>query len=177
MTDDIRHQLWLIYEQLKDAEDDPGRQQELLSRSREELGEVINQLHREADSGLHDLMASAGAKGGSARTEAKAAAARANGKKGGRPAMQEEEKIIHQWFRDKGFRVQLQIGAMNVSEDPVMPDHRPDHEEKYARVDRISQGSEPQLVRRYKMDATDTTFDSLKRAKVLFEADLKSGNL
>ena len=86
MPDDIRHQLWLIYEQLKDAEADPERQLELLQRSREELGQVINQLHRQAEPGLYALMASAGAKGGAAKTEAKAAAARANGAKGGRPA-------------------------------------------------------------------------------------------
>lgn len=86
MTEDFRHQLWLIYEQLKDAESDPERQLELLTRSREELGQVINQLHRQAEPGLYALLASVGAKGGAAKTEAKAAAARSNGAKGGRPA-------------------------------------------------------------------------------------------
>lgn len=85
MPDDIRHQLWLIYSQLKDAEADPERRLELLERSREELGEVINQLNHQAEPALYALMASVGARGGAAKTEAKAAAARANGAKGGRP--------------------------------------------------------------------------------------------
>lgn len=85
MPDDIRHQLWLIYSQLKDAESDSERQLELLQRSREELGEVINQLNRQAEPGLYAFMSTVGAKGGAAKTEAKAAAARANGAKGGRP--------------------------------------------------------------------------------------------
>jgi hypothetical protein len=79
---DIRHQLRLIYEQLKDAESDPERQPQLLQRSREELGQVINQL---AEPGLYNLLASAGAKGGASKTDAKAAASRLNGAKGGRP--------------------------------------------------------------------------------------------
>lgn len=86
MTDDFRHQLWLIYEQLKDAEADPDRRNELLEKSREELGKVINQMHRQAEPGLYAAMANAGAKGGAAKTEAKAAASRSNGAKGGRPA-------------------------------------------------------------------------------------------
>lgn len=87
MTDDARHQLWLIYCQLKDVEDDPKGQLELLIRSREQLGEVINQLNRQAEPAMYAaLMANAGAKGGAAKTEAKAAAARTNGVKGGRPA-------------------------------------------------------------------------------------------
>ncbi len=86
MAEDFRHQLWLIYEQLKDAEADPERRLEILERSREELGQVINQLNRQAEPGLYALMASVGAKGGAAKTEAKAAAARNNGAKGGRPA-------------------------------------------------------------------------------------------
>jgi len=86
MPEDIRHQLWLIYEQLKDAEADPEQRLDLLQRSREELGQVINQLHRQAEPALYAFMASAGAKGGAAKTEAKAEAARANGAKGGRPA-------------------------------------------------------------------------------------------
>jgi hypothetical protein len=86
VTEDWRHQLWQIYEQLKDAESDPERQLELLQRSREELGQVINQLHRQSEPGLYALMSTAGAKGGAAKTEAKTAASRANGAKGGRPA-------------------------------------------------------------------------------------------
>lgn len=86
MADDIRHQLWLIYEQLKDAEADSERRLDLLERSREELGQVINQMHKQAEPGLYELLASAGAKGGAAKTEAKAAASRSNGAKGGRPA-------------------------------------------------------------------------------------------
>jgi hypothetical protein len=46
MPDDIRHQLWLIYEQLNDAESDSERQLELLQQSRQELSEIINQLNR-----------------------------------------------------------------------------------------------------------------------------------
>lgn len=86
MTEDFRHQLWLIYEQLKDAESDEEKRLELLSRSREELGQVINQMHRQAQPDLYAVFASVGAKGGAAKTEAKAAAARSNGAKGGRPA-------------------------------------------------------------------------------------------
>jgi hypothetical protein len=85
MPDDIRHQLWLIYEQLKDAESDSDKRFELLQQSREELGQIINQLNRQAEPGLYAIMAGNGAKGGAAKTEAKAAAARANGAKGGRP--------------------------------------------------------------------------------------------
>lgn len=177
MAEDFRHDLWLIYEQLKDAESDSDRRLELLEKSREELGKVINQINRQAEPGLYAAMANAGAKGGAAKTEAKVAAARANGKKGGRPAMTEEEKSILQWFRDKGFRVQLQIEPVNVSDDPEMPDNRPDQQEKYARVDRINQGAEPEFVRRYKMNASDNMLDSFKRAKELFEADLNSGDL
>jgi hypothetical protein len=44
--DDVRHQLWLIYSQLKDAESDPDQRLELLERSREELGEVLNEMNR-----------------------------------------------------------------------------------------------------------------------------------
>ena len=40
------HQLWLIYCQLKDAEDNPDRRLELLELSREELGQVINLMYR-----------------------------------------------------------------------------------------------------------------------------------
>ena len=43
---DVRHQLWLIYSQLKDAESDPTERLELLERSREELGRVLNQMNR-----------------------------------------------------------------------------------------------------------------------------------
>jgi hypothetical protein len=87
MAEDIRHQLWLIYTQLKDAEEsEPERRLELLQRSREELGEAINQMNRQAEPGLYALLASAGAKGGASRTETKAAASRSNGAKGGRPA-------------------------------------------------------------------------------------------
>ncbi len=177
MAEDVRHQLWLIYEQLKDAEADSDRRLDLLTRSREELGQVINHLHHLAEPGLYAAMANAGAKGGAAKTDAKAAAARKNGKKGGRPAMTEEEKSIQQWFRDKGFRVQLNIGSKNVSLDPARPDHRPDHDEKYANIERIVQGATPKLVRRYKMSASDTTVDSFRRAKELFEFDLDSGEI
>lgn len=85
MPDDIRHQLWLIYEQLKEAEGDLERQSELVQRSREELGQVINQLNRQAEPALYAIMASVGAKGGAVKTEVKAAASRANGATGGRP--------------------------------------------------------------------------------------------
>ena len=45
--DDIRHQLWLIYSQLKDAESDPDQRLELLERSREDLGKVLNEMNRQ----------------------------------------------------------------------------------------------------------------------------------
>ena len=44
---DHRHQLWVIYSQLKDAENDSERRLELLQQSREELGRVINKLNRQ----------------------------------------------------------------------------------------------------------------------------------
>ena len=45
--DDVRHQLWLIYTQLKDAESDPDKRLELLEHSREELGKVLNEMYRQ----------------------------------------------------------------------------------------------------------------------------------
>jgi hypothetical protein len=45
-TNDVCHQLWLIYAQLKDAESDPDRRLELLQRSREELGQAVNAMNR-----------------------------------------------------------------------------------------------------------------------------------
>lgn len=41
-------QLWLIYTQLKNAEDDPDRRPELLERSREELGHLLNDMYKSA---------------------------------------------------------------------------------------------------------------------------------
>ena len=84
-ANDLRHQLWLIYSQLKDAESDPERRLELLERSREALGQVINAMNRQAEPGLYAFLVDNGAKGGAVRSPAKAAAARANGAKGGRP--------------------------------------------------------------------------------------------
>lgn len=46
MTNEMIHQLWLIYSQLKDAESDSSKQLELLERSREELGELLNEMYR-----------------------------------------------------------------------------------------------------------------------------------
>lgn len=88
MPDDLRHTLWLIYSQLKDieSESDPIRRSELLQQSRQELGEVINQLNRQTEPALFEIFATAGARGGAARTAVKAAASRSNGMKGGRPA-------------------------------------------------------------------------------------------
>jgi hypothetical protein len=86
MPEDIRHQLWLLYSQLKDAESDPERRLELLQQSREELGVIINQMNRQAEPALYAIMSGVGAKGGVVKTEAKAAAARLNGAKGGRPS-------------------------------------------------------------------------------------------
>jgi hypothetical protein len=85
MTEDMQHKLWLIYSQLKEVENDPEQRSDLLQRSREQLGEVINELNRQAQPDLYTFLSSAGARGGAAKTEAKAAAARANGAKGGRP--------------------------------------------------------------------------------------------
>jgi hypothetical protein len=46
---DACHQLWLIYVQLKDAESDAERRLELLERSREELGRVLNSMTRQCN--------------------------------------------------------------------------------------------------------------------------------
>lgn len=56
MKTEIRHQLWLIYSQLKDAEaeGDPGRRLELLECSREELGQVLNEMNRTSLTGTAD---------------------------------------------------------------------------------------------------------------------------
>lgn len=43
---EVCHKLWLIYAQLKDAENDPERRLELLQRSREELGQTVNGMNR-----------------------------------------------------------------------------------------------------------------------------------
>jgi hypothetical protein len=43
---DARHELWLIYVQLKDAESDSVRRLELLQQSREDLGRVLNAMAR-----------------------------------------------------------------------------------------------------------------------------------
>jgi hypothetical protein len=86
MPDDFAHELWLIYSQLKDAESDAERRLDLLERSREQLGQVINRMNRQAQPELYEIFATAGARGGAAKTEAKATAARANGAKGGRPS-------------------------------------------------------------------------------------------
>lgn len=45
--DDPRHQLWLIYSQLKDAENDAERRLDLLQQSREQLGRVVNSMNRQ----------------------------------------------------------------------------------------------------------------------------------
>lgn len=45
-TDDICHELWLIYCHLKDVEIDPAQQLDLLQRSREQLGLVLNKVNR-----------------------------------------------------------------------------------------------------------------------------------
>ena len=44
---DVRHQLWLIYSQLKDAESNAAQRLELLERSREDLGRVLNEINRQ----------------------------------------------------------------------------------------------------------------------------------
>jgi len=45
-SNDLRHQLWLIYSGLRDAEQDPIKRLEILKRSRDELGKVLNELNR-----------------------------------------------------------------------------------------------------------------------------------
>ena len=85
MKEDMGQKLQLIYSQLKDAETDPEKRLELLERSREELGQMINKMNSAAKPGLFAFMSENGAKGGAAKTSSKAAAARANGAKGGRP--------------------------------------------------------------------------------------------
>lgn len=42
----VRHELWLIYSQLRDAENDPIKRLAMLERSRDELGKVLNELNR-----------------------------------------------------------------------------------------------------------------------------------
>ena len=80
------HELWLIYNQLKDAESVPGKRLENLEVARERLGHILNFITREsANPDFRIYMANNDAKSGAATTEAKAAAARANGAKGGRP--------------------------------------------------------------------------------------------
>ena len=51
-TSDVRHQLWLIYSQLKDAESDQAKEFELLKRSREDLGRLLNELNKPEESYL-----------------------------------------------------------------------------------------------------------------------------
>jgi len=41
----VRHELWLIYSQLRDAENDPIKRLALLERSRDELGKVLNEMN------------------------------------------------------------------------------------------------------------------------------------
>jgi hypothetical protein len=48
-TNDIRHQLWLIYSQLKDAESDEVQRLEQLECARERLGDLINELTRQGN--------------------------------------------------------------------------------------------------------------------------------
>lgn len=43
---DFIHKLWLIYSQLKDEESNPVLHIELLERSREELGLVLNEMYK-----------------------------------------------------------------------------------------------------------------------------------
>ena len=43
---DVSHQLWLTYSQLKDAESTPDQRLELLEHSREELERQINRLNK-----------------------------------------------------------------------------------------------------------------------------------
>ena len=89
---DAYHELWLIYNQLKDAESDPDKRLEYLEIARERLGHILNFITREsANPDFRIYMANNGAKGGAATTEAKAAAARANGAKGGRPRKDENK--------------------------------------------------------------------------------------
>lgn len=65
-VNDVCHQIWLVYSQLKDAESDPERRYELLENSREKLGKALNRMYRwasvmksprsqAANSNCHDL--------------------------------------------------------------------------------------------------------------------------
>jgi len=47
-SNEVRHQLWLIYCDLKDAESDPVRRVELVRLSRELLGKIVNDMNRMA---------------------------------------------------------------------------------------------------------------------------------
>jgi len=88
--------------------------------------------------------------------------------------MNEEELAIHQWFIANGYRVTLEIGSVNVSEDPYRPDNRPDHSNKFALIARATRGAESQAVRKIKMDENDTVLDSMKRVKNLLEQEINS---
>ena len=46
-ANDVHHQLWLIYSQLKEAEGDTLNRLDLLQRSRIELGQVLNTMNRQ----------------------------------------------------------------------------------------------------------------------------------
>ena len=45
-SNDIRHQLWLIYSRLRDAEQDPIKRLEMLERCRDEIGKLLNGINR-----------------------------------------------------------------------------------------------------------------------------------
>jgi hypothetical protein len=45
-SNDLRHQLWLIYLRLKDAEQEPIKRLEMLERCRYEIGKVLNEMNR-----------------------------------------------------------------------------------------------------------------------------------
>lgn len=46
VNNELAHQLWLLYSQLKDSENDAKRRLELLEKTRDELGQLINELQR-----------------------------------------------------------------------------------------------------------------------------------
>ena len=45
-SNDLRHQVWLVYSGLKDAEQDPIKRLEILERCRNELGKVLDEMNR-----------------------------------------------------------------------------------------------------------------------------------
>ena len=51
-SNDLRHQLWLINLQLKDAEQDSIKRIDMVERCRHEMGKVLNEMNQLSGGGL-----------------------------------------------------------------------------------------------------------------------------